>query len=167
MYLSFSARIPVFVIFCQNSMYFIFPDRCQEMTRPEGDSQELLEMSKNIPDVGVTSAGTHVTKKVSFSRFFIFWTSSSFRIFCWTLWPNQSTYRKLWYTIITGLTCRLQRCQKIRVTGSGLARNLKKPFYRFTCFMAKPGKLQTNNWYPRIGLELRNQVVCLEFVYHV
>ena len=52
-------------------MYFIFPDRCQEMKRPEGDSQDLLEMSKNIPDLGVTSAGPHVTKKVSFSRFFI------------------------------------------------------------------------------------------------
>ena len=71
MYLSFSARIHVFVIFCQNSKYFIFPDRCQEMTRPEGDSQDLLEMSKNIPDLGVTSAGAYATKKVSFSRFFI------------------------------------------------------------------------------------------------
>ena len=56
MYLSFSARILVYYsfIFCQNSIYFIFPDRCQ---RPEGDLQDLLEMSKNIPDLGVITAG--------------------------------------------------------------------------------------------------------------
>ena len=81
MYLSFSARIPVFVLFCQNSMYFIFPDRCQEMTRPEGDSQELLEMSKNIPDLAVISASLPRTKKVSFSRLLICLASCSFQIF--------------------------------------------------------------------------------------